>query len=147
MDPQTVIEHKLEQAASHHDGAFIVEDTSLVLNCIAPLPGTLIKWFEDSIGYQGIADLVSRYDDNVATIFVTIGYRDIKGSTMYFIADNAGKIVSPRGDNGFGFDPVFIAAGQTKTNAELTSKEKNAFSARGKAARELGDYLANTTQA
>lgn len=38
-----------------------------------------------------------------------------------------------RGDRGFGYDPIFIADGETRTVAEMTDEEKNAISHRGKA--------------
>ena len=45
------------------------------------------------------------------------------------------------GTGGFGYDPVFIPAGYTCTNAELTDEEKNAISHRGKALRAMAAYL------
>ncbi|MFF5084215.1 RdgB/HAM1 family non-canonical purine NTP pyrophosphatase [Actinoplanes sp. NPDC000266] len=54
-----------------------------------------------------------------------------------------GKILrSRRGDGGFGYDPIFLGDGQTKTNAELTPAEKDAISHRGKAFRELSKVIA-----
>jgi non-canonical purine NTP pyrophosphatase (RdgB/HAM1 family) len=141
LDPQAVIEHKLAQAAGLHDGEFMVEDTTLTLNCIKPLPGTFAKWFETGLGIPRLYELVSHYDDQTAACRVTIGYRDALGQISYYDAECHGTIVEPRGTNGFGFDPIFIADGQTKTNAELTAAEKNAFSARGQAARKLASYL------
>lgn len=49
---------------------------------------------------------------------------------------------APRGANGFGYDPVFVPAGESRTYAELTDAEKNAISHRGRAARALGEMLA-----
>jgi len=46
----------------------------------------------------------------------------------------AGSIVrEPRGDGGFGYDPVFLPAGATQTAAELTPEEKDVASHRGRA--------------
>ena len=43
----------------------------------------------------------------------------------------------PRGDNGFGYDPVFVPEGQARTAAELSPAEKDAVSHRGRALGEL----------
>jgi XTP/dITP diphosphohydrolase len=48
----------------------------------------------------------------------------------------------PRGDGGFGYDPIFVAAGQRRTNAELTPQRKDAISHRGAAFRALRPHLA-----
>lgn len=49
---------------------------------------------------------------------------------------------APRGDGGFGYDPIFLGDGQERTNAELTPEEKDAVSHRGKALRELAKLVA-----
>ncbi|MEA4943632.1 MAG: RdgB/HAM1 family non-canonical purine NTP pyrophosphatase [Propionicimonas sp.] len=46
-------------------------------------------------------------------------------------------VLQPRGSNGFGYDPMFVANGQSRTNAELTPAEKDAISHRGKAVRSM----------
>ncbi len=48
---------------------------------------------------------------------------------------------SPRGSNGFGYDPVFVPAGLTMTYAELDPQTKNALSHRGRAAKELHEII------
>lgn len=141
LDPQVVIEHKLAQAVTQHDGEFIVEDTTVELACLNGLPGTYIKWFLDRLGAAGIAQLVHKYEDHSILSRVTIGYRSTNGQIHYFAGEYRGQVVTPRGTGGFGFDPIFMTEGKTKTNAELTSAEKNQISARGIAARKLKAYL------
>lgn len=49
--------------------------------------------------------------------------------------------VEPRGEGGFGYDPVFVPLGYSRTMAELTLEEKNDVSHRGKALRRLRELL------
>jgi XTP/dITP diphosphohydrolase len=49
----------------------------------------------------------------------------------------------PKGEGGFGYDPIFVADGQSHTNAELSNAEKDAISHRGKAFRALAELLAH----
>lgn len=50
---------------------------------------------------------------------------------------------APRGDNGFGYDPIFFVPELKKTFAQLTAEEKNEISHRGKALREFKEILEN----
>ena len=49
--------------------------------------------------------------------------------------------MAEEGENGFGYDPVFLPNGYTKTFAQMSDEEKNAISHRGVAIRKLVDYL------
>jgi XTP/dITP diphosphohydrolase len=53
---------------------------------------------------------------------------------------------APRGNNGFGYDPVFQAVGEKRTMAEMTLEEKNAISHRGKAFRKAAEWAANLSR-
>lgn len=52
-----------------------------------------------------------------------------------------GIAAEPKGDGGFGYDPVFVPEGMDRTMAELSLEEKNAVSHRGKALRRLRELL------
>jgi XTP/dITP diphosphohydrolase len=55
-----------------------------------------------------------------------------------------GRIVrAPRGAGGFGYDPLFLVAGDVRTAAEYTAEEKNRVSHRGRALRALVEALAD----
>ncbi|MSQ90106.1 MAG: RdgB/HAM1 family non-canonical purine NTP pyrophosphatase [Phycisphaerales bacterium] len=63
------------------------------------------------------------------------------------IAETVGEFVgviadSPRGANGFGYDPYFVVDASGRTSAELSPSEKNARSHRGCAARAMAGFLA-----
>jgi len=59
----------------------------------------------------------------------------VSGEVRGLIAD------SPRGKNGFGYDPVFVAAGFTETFAELPTEVKNRISHRARAVEKLRELL------
>lgn len=50
-------------------------------------------------------------------------------------------VLEPRGTNGFGYDPIFVAGDNTVTNAELTAEQKDAISHRGQAVRAMVPLL------
>ncbi len=68
--------------------------------------------------------------------------KDGKITTFEGIAE--GDITdNPKGDGGFGYDPIFRPRGYTKCYSELPSIEKNKISHRGKAMRLFSDYINN----
>ncbi|MDP9846119.1 XTP/dITP diphosphohydrolase [Streptosporangium lutulentum] len=52
----------------------------------------------------------------------------------------------PRGSNGFGYDPIFVPDGESRTTAELSAREKDAISHRGRAFRALVPILVETVR-
>jgi inosine triphosphate pyrophosphatase len=144
IDPEVVISSKLSDAQKHASGTFIVEDTSLSLDCLGGLPGTLIKWFMKTIGNPGLVNLVEKLGNPSATARVIVGYSRDGAEPLFFEGSIQGTIVTPRGDNGFGWDPIFQPVGYDKTFAEMSAEEKNNISMRKIALQKLKDYLDTT---
>ena len=64
------------------------------------------------------------------------------GDVRMFDGVFEGRIAfEPRGENGFGYDPIFLLPERDVTSAELPEDEKNELSHRGKAVRAAGEYL------
>jgi XTP/dITP diphosphohydrolase len=71
-----------------------------------------------------------------------IAHVDPNGAEHLFYGTCDGTMAGDStGTRGFGYDPVFVPEGETRTMAELTDAEKDAISHRGHAARALGEWL------
>lgn len=144
LDPHKIIRHKLQEAARHAPGDYIVEDTSLYLDCLGgKLPGPFIKWFQKSIGNEGIAQLAERMGNDRAIGQTILGYADRQGNVEFFEGKISGRIVPVRGTLDFGWGPIFLPTGEAKTFGEMTREEKAVISMRSIAARKLKAYLEN----
>ena len=140
LDPKKVIEEKLKEAIKKYSGEFFCGDTSIYINCLNGFPGPLIKWFLKALGNKGIYELVSKYEDKGVVAKTVIGYADGK-TVKFFEGVLKGEIVSPRGKENFGWDPIFKPLGFEKTLAEMSLEEKNEISMRKKALEKLKEYL------
>ena len=73
--------------------------------------------------------------------FKTVIALNLNGNQTLFTGIIKGKIIEEKiGANGFGYDPIFVADGYTKTFAELTIEEKSKISHRGLAVKQLVDF-------
>ena len=124
----------------------IADDTGLEVDALDGEPGVRSARFagENATYAQNVALLLERLQETPATArtarFKTIALaRWPDGKEVIAEGTVEGSIATtPRGANGFGYDPVFIPAdNNTRTLAEMTNKEKNAISARGRAFRQL----------
>jgi XTP/dITP diphosphohydrolase len=109
-DPLQVVVHKASQLGEN----ILVEDTSLDIEGASV--GVNVRW---------LLDHLSEYAGRKATWTVLLAVR--KGDTVFVYRGTvAGTIVVPKGGNGFGFDPVFLPEGATKTLAEAKPDSVNA---------------------
>lgn len=73
----------------------------------------------------------------VALVFPNGGHKIVSG------ACNGSIGLDMKGSGGFGYDPVFIPSGYSKTFAQMTAAQKNRLSHRGKAFKKLKEVLAS----
>ena len=141
IDAKEIIKAKLYEAFNHQQGEFLVEDTSLYLDCLNGLPGPLIKWFLKTIGNDGLFNLCDKLGSCNAEAKTIIGFAKSRDEIYFFEGSIRGKIVNPRGDNGFGWDKIFKPDGFSKTFAEMSLGEKNIISMRRVALNKLKEFL------
>ena len=80
------------------------------------------------------ADRNARFRTSIALI--------LEGKIHYFEGKVEGKIeFSPKGEQGFGYDPIFTPQGYDKSFAQLSAGEKNEISHRGLAIKKLVEFL------
>jgi len=119
----------------------IVDDSGLSIEALAGLPGALVVWFLDTIRPVGILKLLVGETNRRATVSTCIAYADQAG-VVAFTGTVRGKISeTPRGENGFGYDPIFIPDGHDKTYAEMTAEEKNEISMRKIALLQFKEFM------
>jgi XTP/dITP diphosphohydrolase len=153
----TFIENALAKArhAAHYSGLpSLADDSGLCVNALGNAPGVY------SARYAGSHSMdISASDANNAKLLSelsAIGANESIDRQAYFIAvlvavktanDPEPLIATgrwhgyiahtPSGDNGFGYDPLFICAATQRCAAMMSAAEKSALSHRGKAAQEL----------
>lgn len=130
LDLNKVTEHKVRQAYELVGRPVLVEDVAFSLKAMGRLPGTLIKWFLEELDVEGICRLADMYGDRRAIAEVCYAYFD--GKTLRFFDGKLEGTVAkkPRSDDGFGWNRVFIPAGQTKANSEMVEEEILKYSVR-----------------
>lgn len=137
LDLLDILKEKAEAAWEMVRRPLVVEEAGLSLLALNGFPGPLVKWMLTAVGAAGIAKTAHALGDPRAVARCALLYRDAERSVVAE-GSTAGTLVLPgRGGHGFGWDPVFLPDGETRTFAELEGREKDAVSHRGKAWREL----------
>lgn len=131
-----------------HYGLYcFADDTGLEVEALDGAPGVYSARFagEKATFEDNISLLLERLKGVPAprrAVFRTVIALIDEYGTHLFEGSIAGEITKERlGGQGFGYDPVFLPEGQTKTFAQLTESEKNSMSHRGRAIQKLASYL------
>lgn len=141
LDTQKIVEEKAKEAKRRKYRNFIIEDSSLVIHGLGKLPGPFTKWFQKELGNEGTYLMATRVGKGTAIAMTMFAYCDKRGKIEYFKGVTEGSIVSPRGENGFGWDKIFRPQGSHKTFGEMEWGEKAGFSMRVKALEALKKRL------
>ncbi len=131
---------------THYKKSCFADDTGLEVDALGGLPGVLSARYagpaKNSLAnvekllreLEGVTNRKARFRTVVALI--------LDGREHLFEGIVNGRIIhEPRGDQGFGYDPVFIPDGYTHTFAEMDASEKNRISHRYTAIAKLAAFL------
>ena len=128
--------------------ATIADDSGLEVDALGGAPGARSRrYFGEDLSpverNRMLLGLLDGVTERTARFVAVIALAQPDGRVETFDGEVRGEIAeSPRGDDGFGYDPIFIIAQDGRTMAEVPREEKNAISHRGLAAAKLRATLA-----
>ena len=127
----------------------LADDSGLEVDYLGGAPGVYSARFagEDSSDAKNNEKLLKlldglKKDDRKAKFVSVITMVFPDGEVLTARGECPGRIITaPAGENGFGYDPLFVPDGYDKTFAQLTAEEKNHISHRAKALEKLEQLL------
>ena len=128
----------------------IADDSGICIDYLNGAPGIFsARWAgkhgDDEANLQKVLRELSGItaDKRGAQFRCVVALAHPNGEYIYEEGVMYGEIVdSPRGENGFGYDPIFQPTGFTQTSAQLSAIEKDEISHRGKALRAITGRIA-----
>jgi XTP/dITP diphosphohydrolase len=128
----------------------IADDSGLTVDALNGMPGIFsARWSgrhgdDDANLHLVLGQLSDVPDERRGAAFVCAAVATApSGQRLSAVGQLRGSVIrTPRGNNGFGYDPIFVPVGHDRTTAEMTAPEKDAISHRGIAFRALGERLA-----
>ena len=128
--------------------AAIADDSGLCVDALGGAPGVHSARYtgnhddSDADRYNLLLRNLGGRDDRAARFVCSLCCAFPNGDILTAEGTCEGTILSaPRGENGFGYDPIFYLTEYGCTSAELSGEEKNKISHRGKALRAIKDEL------
>ena len=124
------------------------DDTGLLVEALDGAPGVYSARYagEECNPQKNMEKLLDELDgiEQRRAAFITCVALTLRGSEHIFMGEIAGEITKePKGNAGFGYDPVFKPFGYDKTFAELGDDVKNSISHRARAMEKLAKFLNN----
>lgn len=129
------------------DAVVIADDSGLVVHALGGRPGVFSSRYAGPDATYAdncrrlLEELEGRSDRGAAFVCVLVALT-AGGEALVAVGSCPGRIAAaPRGEGGFGYDPVFTPEGNPLTMAEMTPDQKAAVSHRGRAARRMAALL------
>lgn len=140
---------KAREGVKHAGLVTVADDSGLAVDALNGMPGVLsARWAgrarDDTANLELVLDQLADVPEErrTAAFICAAALVTPDGDEHVVEGRMPGRIIhAPRGTGGFGYDPIFVANGQTKTTAELPAPEKDAISHRGQAFRTLADII------
>ncbi|MFR6448582.1 MAG: RdgB/HAM1 family non-canonical purine NTP pyrophosphatase [Peptoniphilus grossensis] len=150
-DGDTLYDNALKKAsamAERVDYAVLADDTGLFVKALDGEPGVHSARYasehDDKKNREKLLNYLKDKEDRSAYFKTEIILIDEDKNIIPIEGVCPGKIsLEERGDNGFGYDSIFIPDGFDKTFAEMSHEEKNQISHRSRALKNLRDKLSN----
>jgi XTP/dITP diphosphohydrolase len=118
----------------------IIEDDALVIQSLGGFPGPYSSYVYDTIGNKGVIQLTKK--NRAAKFYATISYCDKRKKPVLFEGITSGKIAKKISGGGWGYDPIFIPQGKTKTYGQIL--DKNTLSHRYRALEKFASWFVRT---
>ncbi|MFT5601455.1 MAG: XTP/dITP diphosphohydrolase [Flavobacteriales bacterium] len=148
---ETLVGNAIQKAQYLYDNYgkdCFADDTGLLISSLNDEPGVYTARYagpqrdaNDNMdlvltNLEGREDRSAKFQTAIALI--------IKGTVTTFVGEARGTIaMSRQGEEGFGYDPIFIPEGEKRSFAEMPLSEKNKISHRGRAVAQLVEFLNN----
>ena len=132
------VEQAIEKSDVEEDVFLIADDSGLFVDELNGFPGPLSSPFDSMVGKERLLDLMDEGAD--ARFRAAIALHVPDGENEVFVGSAEGEIVEPRGDGGFGYDPLFLPEGNDETWGEDPGF-KDEVSHRQEALEELREFL------
>lgn len=137
---------KAKEIAKFTNKVIIADDSGLLIESLPNLLGVYSHRFLPLASYrekcEKILELLKDTNNRKAKFVCVITLYNFKNVPIFFKGECFGSIgYEIKGENGFGFDPIFIPKSYNKTMAELSEQTKNSISHRGIASKKLIAYL------
>ena len=143
------LKNKPQDYVNYDNVYFFADDSGLEVDALNKEPGVLsARYMGEDTSYriknQNIIDRLDgvKEEDRTARFVCAIAAIDLKGKETVVRETMEGYIgYKEAGENGFGYDPIFMLPEYGCTSAEISMEEKNKISHRGKALRKMMELL------